>query len=204
MPRTIETTVYKFDELSDKAKEKARDWYRQAGAGDNYFAEEVIEDAAVIAGLLGIELITRGTKQPHPIIYWSGFSCQGDGACFEGNYYHKPDCMAAVMEHAPTDEKLHTIARMLQNVGLGFAATIRHSGRYYHAYSMSIDIEPTADEGEPISQETEEALKGAFQDFANWIYRELETEYNYQNADEQIDETIRANEYEFEGDGSRA
>lgn len=26
--RTIETTIYTFDELSDTAKEKARDWYR--------------------------------------------------------------------------------------------------------------------------------------------------------------------------------
>lgn len=29
--RTIETRIYKFNELDDKAKEKARDWYRDGG-----------------------------------------------------------------------------------------------------------------------------------------------------------------------------
>lgn len=29
MPRIMETKVFKFEELSDKAKEKARDWYRE-------------------------------------------------------------------------------------------------------------------------------------------------------------------------------
>ena len=28
MPKTIETTVYQFDELNERAKDKARDWYR--------------------------------------------------------------------------------------------------------------------------------------------------------------------------------
>jgi len=27
MSKIIETTVFEFDELSDRAKEKARDWY---------------------------------------------------------------------------------------------------------------------------------------------------------------------------------
>lgn len=34
MPETICTTVYRFDELSDGAKEKARDWYRALGPHD--------------------------------------------------------------------------------------------------------------------------------------------------------------------------
>jgi hypothetical protein len=37
-----------------------------------------------------------------------------------------------------------------------------------------------------------------------WIYRQLEREYDYQNADAQVDENIRANEYEFYEDGKRA
>ena len=35
--RIKETKVYQFDELSDKAKEKARDWWREASAGDGYY-----------------------------------------------------------------------------------------------------------------------------------------------------------------------
>ena len=33
MPRIIEKTVYKFDELSDSAKKRARDWYRSTDDG---------------------------------------------------------------------------------------------------------------------------------------------------------------------------
>lgn len=45
--KIIQTTVYTFDELSDKAKEKARDWYRE-GALDYDWWDSVYEDAANI------------------------------------------------------------------------------------------------------------------------------------------------------------
>jgi hypothetical protein len=41
-------------------------------------------------------------------------------------------------------------------------------------------------------------------DFADWIYSQLEKEYEWQNADEQVDDTIRANAYEFDEDGARS
>ena len=58
MPTVIETTVYKFDELSDEAKQKARDWWREASASDNdnYFAEHVTEDFREICQRIGIQI----------------------------------------------------------------------------------------------------------------------------------------------------
>jgi hypothetical protein len=45
---TTTRTLYTFDELSDQAKEKARDWYRQ-GIGEGYdWWEDVYENAATI------------------------------------------------------------------------------------------------------------------------------------------------------------
>ena len=41
-------------------------------------------------------------------------------------------------------------------------------------------------------------------DFADWIYRALETEYDYLMSDECVEGDIRANEYEFDEDGNRA
>ena len=41
-------------------------------------------------------------------------------------------------------------------------------------------------------------------DFADCIYKQLETENDWRNADEQVDETLRANEYEFTEEGERA
>jgi hypothetical protein len=36
-----------------------------------------------------------------------------------------------------------------------------------------------------------------------WVYRRLEAEYNWLQADEQVDESIRCNEYTFDEDGNR-
>jgi hypothetical protein len=59
--RTIETNVYKFDELSDAAKERARDWFREASAGDT--PDCALDDAVTIAGLMGIEIERRARSR---------------------------------------------------------------------------------------------------------------------------------------------
>jgi hypothetical protein len=41
-------------------------------------------------------------------------------------------------------------------------------------------------------------------DAAGWLYHALEREYDWLNSDEQVDETIRANEYTFDEGGHRA
>lgn len=43
--RIMQVEIFKFDELSDKAKEKARDWYREASLHDEWY-ESIYEDAA--------------------------------------------------------------------------------------------------------------------------------------------------------------
>jgi hypothetical protein len=93
MPEIIETTVYRLEELSDAAKDKARAWYRQVGFDHDWF-EFVYDDFERICSILGIDLKTvpvrlygGGTRQK-PCIWFSGFWSQGDGACFEGRYRH--------------------------------------------------------------------------------------------------------------------
>ncbi len=46
--KTITTVVYTFDELNDKAKEKARDWYRLGGFENQDSWDTTSEDAAQI------------------------------------------------------------------------------------------------------------------------------------------------------------
>ena len=94
MPEVIQTTVYTLDELDERAKSRARDWYRQASNDDDWY-EVVFEDFGRVCEILGVELATRtvglyggGTRQK-PCIWSSGFSSQGDGACFEGAYSYR-------------------------------------------------------------------------------------------------------------------
>jgi hypothetical protein len=48
-----------------------------------------------------------------------------------------------------------------------------------------------------------ETAKEALRDLMQWLYDSLEREYDTTQADEQVDESIRCNEYEFDEDGDR-
>ena len=59
--RTVEQKVYKFDELSDSAKEAAREWWRQCELNEEWW-DAVYEDAETIAAMIGIDLMPHLTK----------------------------------------------------------------------------------------------------------------------------------------------
>ena len=194
--KTIE--CFKYSELSDEAKEKARDWYRRASEEDSFWSECVLEDAKTVGELLGIDFAMRGKK---PCIWYSGFWSQGDGACFEGTWRYRAGCVKAVKDYAPQDTELHDIAKALRDASRKVFYTARarvvHSGRYCHECSVSIDIESEKGDPESVENDIAEALR----DFMCWIYRSLEKEWDYQNSDECVAENIEANDYDFDADG---
>ena len=71
MPDVIETTVYRLDELSDTAKDKARAWYREGGFDYDWY-DAVYEDFQRIAEILGIRFKTRTVR-----LYGGGFLRRG-------------------------------------------------------------------------------------------------------------------------------
>lgn len=198
MPRTIEKTVYSFNELSDKAKDTARDWYRESGLDYEWY-DGSYEDFERVARILGITIDTiRDGKTL--AIYWSGFSSQGDGACFKGSWVYKLDAQEAIRDYAPTDTDLHFIADALRE-GNRLNARVSHRDSHYsHAHSVSIDVcdDETGDDAPELNAI---AVRDALRDFMNWMYRQLEKEYEYLMSDEAIDETIEANEWEFDENG---
>jgi hypothetical protein len=103
MPTKKCITVYKFDELSDEAKEKAREWWREGGLDYEWY-DCVESDFKEIGKILGIDV----TK-----IFFTGFSSQGDGACFEGYYEYAKGSVKKLKEYAPQDTELHRIAEEL-------------------------------------------------------------------------------------------
>lgn len=204
--RIQKTKVYQFSELNESAKETARQWYRTSDT-DNFFAESVIEDAVTIGQIMGIDFDTARGSKSEPAVYWSGFSSQGDGASFTGSYKYKPGACKALKAHAPIDAELARICKALQDaqkrVFYSANCIITSSGRYSHAYTMQFAFDMN-DVSQAVFSDVEETISEALRDFANWIYRQLETEYDYQNADEQVDESIESNEYEFTEDGNIA
>ena len=196
--RTITTTktVYKYDELTPEQQESALAKHRSINTDDYLWDECTKDDAKTIGGILGIDPMK---------IYYSGFSSQGDGACFEGHYQHKADAPSKIREYAPTNEKLHKIADDLQaaqaKAGGTVTADIRHTGRYYHQNSVDFNIEMDESISQDLFTEIETEIVDALKSFMMWIYRALENDYVYQQSDEAVIDTIKSNDMEFEKNG---
>lgn len=212
MPEIIETTVYRLDELDDRAKEKARAWYRDGGFDYDWY-EFVYEDFERVCDILGVTLATRavelygGGTRSKPRIWFSGFWSQGDGACFEGRYEYAKSAAAKIRSYAPKDTKLRAIADALQAIQrrnfYQLYAHINHHGHYYHEYCMAIDVGRNSSNWQDMTADAEEAITEALHDLARWLYRQLEREYEYLASDETVDDTIRANDYTFTASGRR-
>lgn len=212
MPEIIETTVFRLDELSGTAKEKARAWYREGGFDYDWF-ESVYDDFERICAIIGVHLDTRdvrlyggGTRQK-PAIWFSGFWSQGDGACFEGRYSHAKGASGQIRDYAPEDGDLHRIADALEAIQrrnfYQLHATVTHRGRYCHEYSMSISVERDSPSEQVMTADAEDAVAEALRGLARWLYRQLEREYEYLTSDDAVDEAIIANDYTFTETGHR-
>jgi hypothetical protein len=209
--KTETITLYTFNELSDGAKENARQRWRDGFECDDSFYEFIYEDAATVADIMGFDIcqtrktLMNGSHRYDPTIYWSGFSSQGDGACFEGSYSYKKGCVDAIKKYAPNDTELHNIVQSLVQMQKPWfyklTGSVKHRGHYYHELSMDCSLDHTDD---IYAQLPEDEFKEICADFARWIYRQLEREYEWQMSDEYVDEAIIINEYEFTEKGEIA
>ena len=207
MPHIKETTVFAYDELDCRAKERARAWYLD---GFEPFDDPSFEDFERICKILGVTLRTAPVKlmgggtRHEPVIYYTVSWSQGDGAAFEGSYSYAKGSVAKIKEYAPEDKELHRIAASLASVQrrnfYQLYARIE-SGRYFN---MSVDVCRQSSTYQEMSVDAEETITQAMRDLADWLYRYLRTEYEWQTAREQVEENIRCNEYEFTEEGERA
>jgi hypothetical protein len=212
MPEVICTTVFQFHELSDAAKDKARIWYRELGPHDDWW-DAVYDDFERICDILGIRLKTTpvrlmgGGTRAKPSIWFSGFWSQGDGSCFEGYASYAVGAADRIRDYAPTDVNLHCIADRLQAVQrrnfYPLAAEVSHRGRYYHDYTMSVDVTRDSPTWQPPTEDADEIVIEALRDLARWLYRQLQAEYDHLTSDEAIEEGIIVNEYTFTEGGRR-
>jgi hypothetical protein len=212
MPQLIATTVYRIDELPEGAKDSARAWYREGGFDHDWY-DAVYEDFQRIAEILGIRLKTRTTRliggrtRQDPCVWFSGFWSQGDGAAWEGFYSYRKYGAAELRAYAPKDKTLHRIAETLQAAQrqnfYQLSAEVTHRGNYYHAFSMAVAVTRDSAAAFEIARDAETVVTDALRDLANWLYRQLEQEYDYLTSDEAVDETLIANGYTFTEEGRR-
>jgi hypothetical protein len=191
--RTQEINVYKLAELTGSAREKALQYLREGATEYDWF-DFVYEDAKTIAAIMGIEIDK---------IHFSGFWSQGDGACFDGRYKYAKGALKALKETCPLDTTLHDLCQRLQDLQKRYFYEItaniscndrymRTSGDYDINGRFSFDIPDVVIDG----------IDQIFSEFADWIYKQLESTYDYITSEECLLENAEANGYEFDESGS--
>lgn len=222
--RIKETKVYKYDELNDRAKQRAREWFAQDYPEYNWW-DHVYEDIVERTKELGIDLKQKpvrlmggGTRYDHEI-YFTGFYHQGQGSSFSGVWHAMDMKLDKLRENCPTESELHRIGETLTKVAKedpDITASIAATTDTWITVETS-DGEAIKDRLNELTYESpeynalmeqcrerDETIREAMRDFNHWVFSQLKKEYEWLTSDEQIEETIRINQYEFTEDGEQA
>lgn len=197
--------LFTFNELSNSAKEKARDWWRSCNDGDTFWSECVIDEAKEQGRNMGLSIDN---------IWFRGFASQGDGACYEGTWHAcdvKTGETAKDWGDSPATKEIRRIAAEFEETAKNFpnaSFSVKHRGHYSHEFCTDFNVSLGEDEDNgSISQEewsrAESDLIETARDYMRWIYKQLEKECEYQNSDEVIDELLESNGYTFLENGER-
>jgi len=190
--KTISVNLYQFDELDDKAKEVARDWFKE-GYPDHSWWDGILDTAKDIATYFGVEIHQS---------YFRGFSSQGDGACFAGTFRSENlKTLAELQQEYPTEEHLHALLQRLLAVKHQEGSFLRITpvGHYTHSRTMQAEDPDSYYVWDEMNE-----IRSCLRSFADWIYKALEKEYDELMSDECVDENIRCNQYWFLASGQRS
>jgi hypothetical protein len=141
-------------------------------------------------------------------IYFSGFSSQGDGACFVGQLSNA----LTYLDHHHVDQ-YPMIRKLLEHDGEVYVKC-KHSGHYYHenctefwadSDTLTGMVDQPTEFHEAIVEEWQRLLEDEVNNFETdateqWrtymqqLYRKLEAEYDHLTSDDAVWDTIEANE----------
>ncbi len=174
--REMNVTVYSFAELSDEAKERAINAFRDINVEFNWW-EDSFDTIRAAGELLGLEI--------------GEIRFDTDSYCtFDAHYRYVCGAVKAVRDEFPRADDLCKVAKDLQALqrrhfySLSCAVTEGWSVNYYRCFRFGEDYEC-------------DALGDILDDFAHWARILLRDEYEYLTSNEAIRDTIEANEYEF-------
>jgi hypothetical protein len=195
MPETIEKTVFAYSELSESAKERARAWWLEGYEGE---ADWIMGEVKEAAEMLGISLEERGKDTA---VYWQAGHCQSDVASFAGSYGYRKGALSDIRSQYPKDETLQQIAKDLQEAQRRAFWALTASVTSRRDTSISVDVSDGRTRYGDTTPELEGAISEAMRDFSQWIYRLAITTHDFQTSDENIAESMAANEYRFDEHG---
>ena len=180
----IQIEACKITELLPDAKERALSWL--AEGLDYEWWDFIYDDAKNLGKCIGLRIDN---------IYFSGFYNQSDGCCFSGYYRYQKKWEQIVKDYAPDNKELYKIGLKLQSIQrpmrYKLEGEITGDSRHWQT-QIALDWQ---------HKEQEEQINEVLEDFAHWIYKALQTEYEWLTSEEQLIETAEANGYLFDESG---
>lgn len=193
----VERQLYTFGELSDQAKQTAIEGYARNLDDWDEHVIEYCRDVLIAAGVAD------------PVIMYSGFYSQGDGACFSGTWYRDEVDLEAIDrlfqtyrgKDGPTDPSGFLLD--ISALPTGLSAQVRNHSRHSHHLSPTIEVEWLPGMGPGfVSKEIDDAVREALRDSMCWIYAVLEKEWDHSTSDQTVAEMSTANGWEYLEDGT--
>ena len=204
MSRQKTVTLYRYEELDERAQERALEWAREHRGWQDWDTEDLTEQ-------MKQDLEDRGyvVSGKHPIS-WSLSYSQGDGVCFDAAIDLK---IVAKRLYPEAIEALDWAA----SVGYPTWANVNGEERYYTCdldwsdITDDIDIEDL-EEGEALAwtimvprlQRLRELVEADMSDTQSALERLGYAEIAYRDSEKYLKESMKANEDEFDEDGNPA
>ena len=192
--REVTTKVYTFEELSEQAKDKAREWFREATNADFSFESELITE--------DFEQQLEEYGFTNAKVNWSLSNCQGDGVSFIGKWSGKellPILKAAYGGNIPIK-----VTRVIPWLTITFR---RKHFRYVHELTVDtiaeIENYYVSDRLQNLLNDIENTVDDYRIDICSILEKQGYSQIDYMYSNEYIDELIIANEYEFTQEGKR-
>ena len=179
--------VYPYDEPTKEQQTKAIERYRDINTDFDQWHDFITDEWKVTLDLLGYS---------NPEILFSGFSSQGDGACF-----------TATVDVGRYLAKYKLLKRFKKIYGL-ISIKITHNYRYYYAQSTTVEYEldynqnlKDENKAHKLACELAEHIEQDRIKLGNQIYKDLYRTYSELTSDEAVADTLRGNDYQFTVDG---
>ena len=179
--REMTTMVYSFNELSDDAKKRALNAFRDINVEYDWW-DGAYDTIRAAGNLLGLDI--------DRINFDTDLYC-----IFNADYEYARGAAKAVKAEFPQNTDLHKIASELQALqkrhfySLSCAVTKGRTTNRYSCFRFGEDYEC-------------EDLGDIIDDFAHWARIQLRDDAEYRMSDEAVKEMIEANEYEFDEAGN--
>lgn len=196
----------RWDALTEQQRDTVLDKRREWNVDHDWW-DGIYDDFIARMTNVGIEMDNRGIggKVTQPCVYFSGFSSQGDGACFEGEV---KDWRLFIPTLGEKYQPL--LAHRLSIDTRRFGCT--HTGRYYHSQSVTyfdeFEVSNNYENGtvrwyaqdsllkslDALWREFVEDAETKFREHMDQLYSDLEKEYDYQTSDEAVLEALDASD----------